>query len=46
MKAGFADCVDAHVSPELIAAAVAQARARGLITKDDVKRIRAREKAP
>ena len=39
------DCVDAHVSPELLAAAVAQARARGLITKDDVKMIRARERA-
>jgi predicted transcriptional regulator of viral defense system len=39
------DCVDAHVSPELIEAAVRQARARGLIDRDDVKAIRARGRA-
>ena len=36
------DCVDAHVSPELVDAAVKQARSRNLISKDDVKTIRAR----
>jgi len=39
------DCVAAHVSPELIDAAVRQARARGLIDKDDVKAIRSRARA-
>ena len=39
------DCVGAHVSPELIEAALQQARARGLIDKDDVKAIRARWRA-
>lgn len=39
------DCADAHVSPELIDAAVRQARTRGLIDKDDVKAIRARARA-
>lgn len=39
------DCVAAHVSPELIDAAIKQARARGLIDKDDVKTIRARARA-
>jgi hypothetical protein len=39
------DCVAAHVSPELIDAAVKQARARGLIDKDDVKAIRSRARA-
>lgn len=39
------DCVVAHVSPELIDAAIKQARARGLIDKDDVKTIRARARA-
>jgi len=39
------DSADAHVSPELIEAAVRQARARGLIDQDDVKRIRARARA-
>ena len=39
------DCADAHVSPELIDAAVQQARARELIDKEDVKRIRARARA-
>jgi predicted transcriptional regulator of viral defense system len=38
------DCVDAHVSPELVLAAVRQARARGLIDKEDVKAIRARRR--
>jgi predicted transcriptional regulator of viral defense system len=36
------DCVAAHVSPEFVEVAVRQARARGLISKDDVKVIRAR----
>lgn len=39
------DCVEAHVSPELIAAAVQQARKRGLIGQNDVKTIRARGRA-
>jgi hypothetical protein len=39
------DCVAAHVSPELVDAAVKQARARGLIDKEDVKAIRARSRA-
>jgi len=39
------DCAVAHVSPELIDVAVRQARARGLIDKDDVKVIRARARA-
>ena len=39
------DCVDAHVSPEFIDNAVRQARARGLIDKNDVKVIRARARA-
>lgn len=41
----LSDCVDAHVSPELLVAAVAQARDRSLITKDNVKMLRARERA-
>ncbi len=36
------DCVDVHVSPELIDSAVKQARSRSLLDKDDVKAIRAR----
>ena len=40
------DCAGAHVSPELVEAAVQQGRARGLIDKDDVKAIRARGSAP
>jgi predicted transcriptional regulator of viral defense system len=39
------DCIDAHVSPELIDAAIRQARARGLIDVDDQKAIRARGRA-
>ncbi len=39
------DCVAAEVSPEFIEAAVAQARARGLIEKEDVKALRARRRA-
>jgi predicted transcriptional regulator of viral defense system len=39
------DCVAAHVSPEFIDAAVRQALARGLITNDGVKVIRARRRA-
>jgi predicted transcriptional regulator of viral defense system len=39
------DCVAAHVAPELIDAAVKQARGRGLIDKDGVKMIRARARA-
>ena len=39
------DCIAVHVSPELIDAAVKQARARGLINNDDVKLIRARARA-
>jgi predicted transcriptional regulator of viral defense system len=30
----IADCIDAHVSPELVAQAIAQARARGLVSPD------------
>jgi predicted transcriptional regulator of viral defense system len=39
------DCAGAHVSPELMEAALQQARARGLIDKDNVKAIRARGRA-
>jgi len=39
------DCIDAHVSPELIEAAIRQAAARALIDKNDVKAIRARSRA-
>jgi len=39
------DCVTVHVAPELVDAAVKQARGRGLIDKDDVKVIRARARA-
>jgi hypothetical protein len=39
------DCVDAHVSPELIEAAVRQPRVRALIDKDDIKAIGARGRA-
>lgn len=39
------DCVDAHVSPELIDAAVRQARQRNFIDKSDEKAIRARRRA-
>ena len=39
------DCAGAHVSPELIEAALQQGRARGLLDKDDVKAIRARGRA-
>lgn len=39
------DCAGAHVSPELVEAAIEQARARALIDKDDVKAIRARGRA-
>lgn len=39
------DCVAAHVSPELIDAAMQQARTRGLIDKDDAREIRARRSA-
>ena len=41
-KPSLLDCVDAHVSPELIEAAIRQARARALIDKDDLKAIRKR----
>jgi predicted transcriptional regulator of viral defense system len=40
------DCVDAHVSPELLDAAVRQARQRKLIDKDDAKAIRTHRSAP
>jgi predicted transcriptional regulator of viral defense system len=39
------DCVDTHVSPELIEVAVRQARTRGLLEKDDAKILRARGRA-
>jgi len=39
------DCVEAHVSPELVEVALRQARSRGLIDKDDIKAIRARGRA-
>jgi hypothetical protein len=39
------DCVAAHVPSEFIQLAIEQARARGLIGKDDVKAIRARARA-
>jgi hypothetical protein len=39
------DCVDAHVSPELVEAALRQAVARALIDKDELKAIRARSRA-
>lgn len=39
------DCVEAHVSPELIDAALGQARARGLLDKEDVRVIRAQRRA-
>ena len=41
----LSDCAGAGVSPELVEAAIEQARARGLIDKDDVKTIRARGRA-
>jgi predicted transcriptional regulator of viral defense system len=45
VRRSLVDCAGAHVSPELIEAAIRQARARGLIDKDDVKAIRARGRA-
>jgi predicted transcriptional regulator of viral defense system len=39
------DCADAHVSPEFVEVAIRQARARGLIDKNDVKAIRTRGRA-
>ena len=39
------DCISAHVSPELTEQAVHQARTRGLIDKDELKRLRARMRA-
>jgi len=39
------DCADVHVSPELIEAAIRQARERGLIDNGDARRIRARSRA-
>jgi predicted transcriptional regulator of viral defense system len=39
------DCVDAHVSPELIESALKQARARDHIGADDVRALRARARA-
>jgi hypothetical protein len=39
------DCIDAHVSPELIDAAVRQARQRSLIDKSGETTIRARRRA-
>ena len=39
------DCAGAHVSPEIVEAAIEQARSRGLIDKDDVRAIRARGRA-
>lgn len=39
------DCTAVHVSPELMDAAVREARTRGLIDKDDVRVIRARSRA-
>lgn len=39
------DCIDAHVSPELVEAAVRQASHRGLIDKKGTKAIRARARA-
>ena len=39
------DCIEAHVSPELIDDAVKQARARNLIDKNEVKALRARARA-
>jgi predicted transcriptional regulator of viral defense system len=39
------DCADAHVSPELVEAALRQARQRGLLDKPQLSTIRARRKA-
>jgi hypothetical protein len=39
------DCVDAHVSPELVEAALRQARKRSLLDKFQFGAIRARRKA-
>jgi predicted transcriptional regulator of viral defense system len=39
------DCIDAHVSPELVEAAIREARARKLIDKADEKTFRARTRA-
>jgi predicted transcriptional regulator of viral defense system len=39
------DCIDAHVSPELVDAAVRQARERGLLDKSAMKVVRARARA-
>jgi predicted transcriptional regulator of viral defense system len=39
------DCIDAHVSPDLLADALRQAITRGAIAKNDAKIIRSRRKA-
>lgn len=39
------DCIDVQVSPELIQAALRQARTRGLIDKGDIKEMRERGRA-
>jgi predicted transcriptional regulator of viral defense system len=39
------DCVAAHVSPELVEAAIKQTRTRGLITTEDVRTVRARARS-
>lgn len=39
------DCIGAHVSPELVEAAVRQARDRGLLDKSAAKTVRARARA-
>ena len=39
------DCIDAHVSPELIDVAIRQGRSRGFLEKEDARRLRARARA-
>jgi hypothetical protein len=39
------DCVDAHVSPELVEAAFRQARKRGILDQNQIRAIRARRRA-
>jgi predicted transcriptional regulator of viral defense system len=39
------DCIDAHVSPELVEAALRQARQRGLLDKHQLSAIRTRRRA-
>jgi len=35
----IADCIEAHVSPDLVEQAIAQARSRGLLLRDELRRL-------